>query len=69
MKKMHKLLIAAALLLALGFGALTGLGGSTPLARLTGSVPVAHADGGDNWPPPGGLDCPEPTPTPTPPSH
>lgn len=60
-----KLVIGGASLLALALGALTGLGASA-LPGSSGSVPVAHASGCDDFPPPPSLDCPA-TPTPTPP--
>ena len=71
MSSMKKVLIGAALFLALGIGAVTGFGGSA-FSLLGGPVPVAHADGDDcdTVPPPPFLNCPpNPTPTPTPPGH
>jgi len=62
-----KLLVGGALFLALILMALFGVATPGQPGHL-GGVPVAHADGCDNWPPPPGLDC-GPTPTPTPRGH
>ena len=69
MNTRNKVLVGAALLLALVLGALSG-GNLSAVPHGAGSVAVAYADDCDGSPPPPDLDCPPlPTPTPTPPNH